>query len=455
MTSENLWKQVKNDLETIISPSLFNSWLVNTKAGELTQDTIEIICVSAMVQKNIKEKLQDFITIALKKRSGKNLKIKYKIENFIIPRPKSKIEETPLFKKTVVQQKPEQSGLSKKFSFENFLVGKNNQLAYAVASAVAEKPGENYNPVFLHSDVGLGKTHLLQAIGKYILHTKPDLKVQYTTGESFMNELIESIQSGKRGNYASDKFRDKYRKVDVLLVDDIQSLIGTGHTQEEFFHTFNTLILKDKQIVITSDRPPHEFGKLPARITSRFTSGMIVDIQKPDVEMRKAILRSKRDAQKDKVTNEVVDFIAQNMPTNIRELEGAYLQFITKVKSEGKEPTIEQAREILKSGLKEKGSKPVNSTQILKTICSYYSVKSIDIKGKKRTKNIVLPRQIIMFLMYEMTNTPYEAIGDFLGGRDHTTIMHGVKKIEEEISLGSPIHQQIEEVRNLLWTNVE
>ena len=362
------------------------------------------------------------------------------------------MEDSPLFAQAIIT-KQKSNGLSKKFSFENFLVGKNNQLAYAVARAVSERPGENYNPVFMYSGVGLGKTHLLQAIGKTIMEDRSDLKIVYTTGESFMNELIESLQSGKRGKYTSDQFRDKYRKADVLLVDDIQTLIGTGTTQEEFFHTFNTLILEDKQIVITSDRPPQDFSQLPARITSRFASGMVVDIQPPEVEMRSAILRAKRDAQKDALPNEVVDFIAQNMPTNIRELEGAYTKLVTSLKSEHMEPTIENARKVLGNILKERQSKAVNNSQILKVVSTYYDVKTTHIKGKRRTKDLVIPRQVAMFLMYELTNTPFMGIGDFLGGRDHTTIMHGVRKIEDKLNQESIIKQQVAEVKDILYTS--
>jgi chromosomal replication initiator protein len=352
------------------------------------------------------------------------------------------------------EEKRTRSNLNPKFTFETFVLGKNNNLAYAIASAISEKPGELYNPVFIYSKVGLGKTHLIQAVGNKIIETKPGMRVVYTTGEAFTNELIETIQSGKgKGKYTANQFREKFRKADVLLIDDVQFIIGRESTQEEFFHTFNALYMAGKQIVITSDRPPKDFVSLEDRITSRFSSGIVADIQTPDIETRIAILRAKRDTDKENVPNDVLNFIAEKVDTNIRELEGAYLQTVTYAKATGSELNVETAAKALGATIKEKSAKTVNVNEILKAVCLYYSVKMQDIKGKRRNKELVIPRQVAMYLMKEMTDMPFTSIGDFLGGRDHTTVMYGVDKVQEEVAETGKITQDIVNVKQIIFNS--
>jgi chromosomal replication initiator protein len=331
-------------------------------------------------------------------------------------------------------------------------MGSNNRLAFAIAKAVADNPGTKYNPFFLYAGVGLGKTHLIHAIGNEIIRAHSELNVAYTTGEAFTNELIESIQSGSRGgNYAANKFRNKYRSVDVLIIDDIQFIIGKESTQQEFFHTFNSLYLAQKQIVITSDRPPKNFTTLEDRITSRFNSGIIADITPPDLDTRIAILRTKRDISGDTIPNETIDFIAEKVDTNIRELEGAYLQVVTQSKAMAENPTLDFAATTLGHGMvREKIKRTTNVNDIIKTVATYYSVKVLDLKGKQRTKDLVIPRQVAMYLMYELTNTPYMTIGELLGGRDHTTIMHGVGKVKTDIEEDVRTRQDIANIRKTL-----
>ncbi len=458
--AKKLWDSVLSELELTLSGGTYNSWLTKTNAKALTQEGLLIACQSTIVKSWVTGKLKGLIQDTVDRKNGKHIEIKYIVEKFEpITHKIPEIAEAPLLQ-TVQEQNTQMhtnqnTGLSKKYTLENFLIGKNNQLAYAVATAATDNPGKSYNPVFIYSGVGLGKTHLIQAIGNKILENKPSLKVLYTTGEAFTNELIELVQTGKaRGKYTSNKFREKYRSVDVLLIDDVQFIIGKETTQEELFHTINTLTMEEKQIVLTSDRPPQEFTKLPARITSRFASGMTVDIQTPDMEMRSAILRRKRDLNKDTVSNEVIDFIAENMPTNVRELEGAYIQLVAKAKSIPiTNITIETAKNILSDVMRIDFKKPVNMNHILKNVCTYYSLKSTDIKGKRRTKDLVIPRQVAMYLMYEITKTPFMTIGDFLGGRDHTTILHGVRKVGEQIQQEQEIKQQIESIKNLIYTS--
>lgn len=342
------------------------------------------------------------------------------------------------------------AGLSAKYVFENYLMGTNNQLAYAVAKAVAERPGETYNPLFIHSGVGLGKTHLMQAVGNKILSDKPNLKVVYCTGENFTNILVEALQTSKgRGQYTMNKFREKFRTADVLLIDDVQFIAGRDSTQEEFFHTFNALYMNQKQIVLTSDRPPKDFTGLEDRIKSRFGSGMIVDIQPPDLEMRTAILRNKRDEAGDSITNEILDYIALNVKTNIRELLGVYIQISASAKSKGLEVTKDFVINELGDRLPNQNKKIVNLNQILRAVCGYYSVKMDDIKGTRRTKDLVTPRHMAMYLIYDLTKTPYMTIAQVFSGRDHTSILHGIKKVEEELKTVGKTKQ---DVANILQT---
>lgn len=449
MTPKELWKAVKAELEVNLSKLQYGSWIANTAAGELTEKSFEIICPSEHAAKILEKQFLSLIQSSVDKIGKKSRKLIFRVGDTSSKR-KADVKG-PLFD---INRTPERSGtnvgLYQKYTFENYIMGESNRLAYAIATAIAEKPGEAYNPFFLYSGVGLGKTHLVQAIGNRIIN-KQKLKVIYCTGESFTNELIESLQSGKgRGKYASNQFRNKYRKADVLLIDDIQFIVGKEATQQEFFHTFNALYMAQKQIVVTSDKPPKDFTNLEERITSRFGSGIIADIQPPNIETRSAILRNKRDQNKDAVTNEAIDQIATIVDTNIRELEGAYLQVLTYAKATGESITKEAVTTILGQTVKEKKHKPVNLNQILRAVCNYYSVKMIDIKGKRRTKDLVVPRQMAMYLIHDLTETPYMSIGEVLGGRDHTTIMHGVRKIEGEIIQIQKTRQDITNIKQTL-----
>lgn len=456
-TPKEFWRAVLSQIELEISPMIYKSLVSRTSVDKLTDKDIEIICEDDFVKKSLLKKHLELVKKAIKKVAGKELTLKILVS-------KASVEKTPedplgpLFapqrsQEVVISEKRQKANLSFKFTFDNYVIGKNNNLAYAIATAVAEKPGELYNPVFIYSRVGLGKTHLLQAIGNKIIESKPGMRVVYTTGEAYGNELIEAIQSGKgKGKYTTNQFRDKFRRADVFLIDDIQFIIGKESTQEEFFHTFNTLYMAGKQIVITSDRPPKEFDNIADRITSRFASGIIADIQMPDTEMRTAILRSKRDENKDFVPNEVIGFIAEKVDSNIRELEGAYLQVVTYAKANGLELTVDIAAKALGQTIKDKPSKNININEILKAVCTYYSVKIQDIKGKRRNKEIVIPRQVAMYLMKEITDMPLMTIGDFLGGRDHTTIMYGVDKIQSEIAETGKVTQDIINVKQIIFS---
>ncbi len=453
---KEFWKAVLGQIEMEVSPMVYKSMVSRTKGKDVTSKTLDVICEDNFIKKNLQTKYIKIVEKAVKNIAGRSLDIR-----FTVSKEKGKKDERdelgPLFSqqkdlKTVREEKRLKSNLAPKFTFENFILGKNNNLAHAIAVAVSEKPGELYNPVFIYSKVGLGKTHLIQAIGNKIIETKPGMRVVYITGEAFTNELIETIQSGKgRGKYTANQFREKFRKADVLLIDDVQFIIGRETTQEEFFHTFNALYMTGKQIVITSDRPPKDFKNLEDRITSRFSSGIVADIQMPDMEMRSAILRSKRDDNKDKVSNEIINFISEKVDSNVRELEGAYLQVVTYAKASGVELTVDVAARALGNTLKEKVVKNINVNEILKAVCLYYSVKIQDVKGKRRNRELVVPRQVAMYLMKEITDMPFMTIGDFLGGRDHTTIMYGVGKIQGEVAETGKITQDVVNVKQIIF----
>jgi len=455
---KEFWKSVLGQVELEISPMVYKSIVSRTKGVELSNDLLKVSCEDNFIKKNLGTKYIKTIEKAVKNIAGKDLDIKFTVSKGNTSK-NSEEELGPLFspKKDVEEIREEKRikfNINPKFTFENFILGKNNNLAYAIATAIAEKPGELYNPVFIYSKVGLGKTHLIQAVGNKIIETKPGMRIVYTTGETFTNELIETIQSGKgRGKYTANKFRNKFRKADVLLIDDVQFIIGRESTQEEFFHTFNALYMAGKQIVITSDRPPKDFENLEERVTSRFSSGIVADIQTPDIDMRSAILRAKRDEDKEEISNEVIDFIAEKVDSNVRELEGAYLQAVTYAKALGSELTIDVALKALGGTVKEKVVKNINVNEILKAVCMYYSVKIQEVKGKKRKREFVIPRQVAMYLMKEITDMPYMSIGELLGGRDHTTVMYGVEKIQGEIAETGKITQDIVNVKQIIFSD--
>lgn len=460
---KEFWKAVLGEIELELSPNsvVFKSLLGRTSIDTISDKSITLLCDDEFVKKNIEKKHHELLSKTIEKLARKKLNLEVSVKKTRVETGSAKPVEVPgsLFAQQndntqLIRDKQTRSNLSPRFTFENYVMGKTNNLAYAIATAVAERPGELYNPVFLYSGVGLGKTHLLQAIGNQILKNKPGTRVIYTTGEAFMNELIEAIQAGKgKGKMATNEFRNKFRKADVFLIDDIQFVIGKEATQEEFFHTFNSLYMDQKQIVITSDRPPKEFTNLEERITSRFASGIIADIQPPDMEMRVAILRTKRDQNSDPVSNEVIDFISEKITSNVRELEGAYMQVLTYTKATGKTLDLETAASALGQSIREKVQKNVNVNEVLKAVCAYYSVKTTDIKGERRMKELVIPRQVAMYLIKEITHMPYITIGTFLGGRDHTTIMHGVEKIAEDISKNEKMKQDVNNVKQIIYAN--
>ncbi len=336
----------------------------------------------------------------------------------------------------------DEAHLNKKYKFDTFVVGSSNKFAHSASLAVAESPGEVYNPLYLYGGSGLGKTHLMHSIGHFILEHNPDKKVLYVTSEEFTNEVIESIRNGNAASMT--KLREKYRTVDVLMVDDVQFIIGKESTQEEFFHTFNVLHSARKQIILSSDKPPKEIDNLDERFRSRFEWGLIADIQAPDYETRMAILRKNVEACSRPIDEEIIKYIATNVKSNIRELEGALNKILAAVKLNNVDLTLAVAEDALKDVIDPNKSREITPSLIINVVSEQFGVRPEDITSKKRNSEFVQPRQVVMYLCRELTETSYVNIGKLLGKKDHTTIMHGVNKIIAEMEHNEELKNKID-----------
>ena len=345
----------------------------------------------------------------------------------------------------------EKATLNPNYTFETFVVGKNNKFAHAASLAVSESPGEVYNPLYIYGGPGLGKTHLMQSIGHFILKQKPDKKVIYVTSEEFTNEVIDSIRNGNAS--AMTKLRDKYRTVDVLMIDDVQFIIGKESTQEEFFHTFNVLYLAGKQIILSSDKPPKDMETLEERIRSRFECGLLADIGFPDYETRMAILRRKQEMDGFHLDDEILNYISANIKSNIRELEGALNKLLAFSNLEHTEITMEVAIRELQNIISPDKPKEITPQLVIEIVAEHFNISTAQMISKNRSSEIARPRQIAMYLCKNMTGTPLEAIGTLLGGRDHSTIIHGIKKITEEYDKNENTRYLIETIKKKINPN--
>lgn len=347
----------------------------------------------------------------------------------------------------------ENPGLNPKYRFDTFVVGSNNELARQASVAVAESPGEAYNPLFLYGGPGLGKTHLMHSIGHFILENRPGSKVLYVTSENFTNDVISSIRSGKQDHEQMSRLRNKYRTVDVLMVDDVQFIIGKEQTQEEFFNTFNELYQSGKQIVLSSDKPPKEMVTLEERFRSRFNMGLVADIQPPDYETRMAILKNNAENNAVNIDDSVFDYIASNVTTNIRDLEGAYNKIIADARLlhlPYEQFTVEFAEKALKDIIIPDSSRKISIPVIVSAVCSYYNIREDELLSRRRTSEVVLPRQIAMYLCRELTDSPLEEIGKQLGKKDHTTVINGINKIKSNIQSDDDLSRVIDQIRKKL-----
>jgi len=439
----DLWNTALSTIETKISKPSFDTWLKPTKAHSLQGDLLVVTAPNEFARDWLEERYSQLIAEILYEITGEELLVK-----FIIPQNQKEEEfdqQISTKHKKKEEEVTEQTILNSKYTFDTFVIGSGNRFAHAASLAVAEAPAKAYNPLFIYGGVGLGKTHLMHAIGHYVLDHNPSAKVVYLSSEKFTNEFINSIRDNKGA-----EFRDKYRNVDVLLIDDIQFLAGKESTQEEFFHTFNTLHEESKQIIISSDRPPKEIPTLEDRLRSRFEWGLITDITPPDLETRIAILRKKAKADGLDIPNEVMLYIANQIDTNIRELEGALIRVVAYSSLINKDINADLAAEALKDIVPSSKPRVITIHDIQKVVGEIFSIRLEDFKAKKRTKSIAFPRQIAMYLSRELTDFSLPKIGEEFGGRDHTTVIHAHEKISKMLVTDSILQKQLKEINELL-----
>ena len=432
----NLWDKILEYTKQEIGEQAFENWFTQAKLASVTETSIVIQVPSNFFKDWIYDHYRDILNIAILKTVGKVLPVTFEIKEEQLQKSAKSLSQTPVAPPEKISQK-KPFYLNPKYTFEGFVVGSSNRFAHAATLAIAEAPAKAYNPLFIYGGVGLGKTHLMQAACHYISDMHRNLKLFYTTSESFTNELINGIQTR-----TTQKFREKYRNVDVLLIDDIHFIAGKDATQEEFFHTFNALYDSHKQIVLSSDRPPKTIPGLEERLVSRFEWGLVTDVQLPDFETRIAILKKKAERNGSKLPDDILYFIAEKIKTNIRELEGALIKLIAYSALENKKVTLELAKEILKDAGSE-DSKKITMELIQKKVADYFDIKPSDMKTKKRTRQVAYPRHIAMYLAREMTGLTLPDIGGHFGGRDHSTVIHACSKIEADL-------KKNQNVKNLL-----
>jgi len=413
MQLDQIWKQLLVQLEPQINRQSFETWLKPTSLVSISGKDIHISVPNRFFGEWIKEHYYPQIQEALEKElAEEGLRIHFVVDE------KGETAGSP-------ERERRRGNLNPRYTFESFVVGSSNQFAHAASRKVAERPGTSYNPLFLYGGVGLGKTHLLSAIGNFISSRDPQLRIAYLSSEQFTNDVINSIRYDKM-----IEFRNKYRNVDALLIDDIQFIAGKERTQEEFFHTFNTLYEANKQVVISSDRSAKEMSDIEERLRSRFEMGLIADIQPPDLETKIVILRRKAETEGIPLPNDVALLLATHIKTNIRELEGALIRLGAFSSLTGQEITVEMAKRVLRDTIQEK-KRVVTIEDIQRAVSERYQIKLVELKSKKRTKNLVIPRQICMFLCRELTSLSFPEIGKHFGGKDHSTVIHACKQIEK------------------------
>jgi chromosomal replication initiator protein len=455
VNQDQVWSQVQEELRFQLAKRTYDMWLKNTSVVSADDNTYRIGVPSKLAKDWLADRFSGLIQETLQAVTGSDVDIDFVITPTGHRPPLVAVElDAPSLVQENGRQKDEDSDrpsippseLNVRFKFSSFVVGHNSQFAHAAAKAVAEAPGDSYNPLFLYGGVGLGKTHLMHAIGHEVHDRFPRKRVVYLTSEQFTNEVISSIATARMG-----EFRHKYRTVDVLLIDDVQFLAGKDRTKEEFFHTFNALHEINKQIVISSDRPPKEIPTLEDRLRSRFEWGLIADIQSPDFETRLAILHSKLGDNSALVPEEVLSFIAHKVQRNIRELEGALTRVQAFAAVHQRQVDEDEAARLLADIIPASTRKPINVERIQALVADYYNVTLDDMKGKRRDKHIVFPRQVAMFLVREETPSSLPAIGKAFGGRDHTTALHSIEKIANELKEDERLRYEVQAIRERLY----
>lgn len=432
---DEILEYIKNEYN--LSDISFNTWIKPLKFHSVENN--KVIIIIPFDQSHSKNYISSKYSLPIKVSITEVTGMEYDVE-FILEKDASS-EDTLINNNIINTPEYENTNLNHTYTFDTFVVGSNNRFAQSAALAVAESPGETYNPLFIYGGVGLGKTHLMHAIANYIISENPGKKVLYVTSEQFTNDIIDALRNGNSSQNAEamSKFRDKYRNIDVLLLDDIQFIIGKERTQEEFFHTFNQLHEQNKQIIISSDKPPKEMEVLEERYRSRFAWGLIADIQQPDYETRMAILKKKKEKlnkeYKESISDEVIDYIANNVTSNVRELEGALNKLIMFSKLENRDIDLSLAKEALKDVISPIEPIKITPEYILEVVCDQFNISPDDVCSKKRNAEIVLPRQIIMYLCRKYTDAPQIKIALLCGKKDHTTVIHAEEKIKELIDV--------------------
>jgi len=444
-----LWQKTLNIIKGEMSEVSFNTWIKSCEPISISSDTIKISVPNSFTQDILEKRYKDLVANSIKVVCSKLFKIEFLISSDLNVEDVKKEPKVTLQKnKAIVVNDEMSTTLNPKYTFDSFVIGNSNRFAHAASLAVAEAPAKAYNPLFIYGGVGLGKTHLMHAIGHYILQNNPNAKVVYVSSEKFTNELINSIKDDK-----NEEFRNKYRNVDILLIDDVQFIAGKERTQEEFFHTFNALHDANKQIILSSDRPPKEIPTLEDRLRSRFEWGLIADIQIPDFETRMAILKKKAEVEKLNVANEVMIYIATKIKSNIRELEGALIRIVAYSSLTNREITVDLASEALKDIISKKQGRNITINLIQDIVSSYFNLRIEDLKSERRTRNVAYPRQIAMYLSRKLTDMSLPKIGEEFGGRDHTTVIHAYEKISDNLNTDENLQHTIDTITKKLTQN--
>ena len=449
-----IWVRCKDKLKESFNEKVFNVWIKPIMPLEVTDTYYKVAVKNDFFKTMLEENYAQVIEGVLAGIMSKNIKLIIEtMDNGSsgseaaeeMPAVPAKREQQQLFNENTSVQQPDESNLNPKYVFETFVIGNSNRFAHAAAQAVANDPAHAYNPLFLYGGVGLGKTHLMHAIGNRIKQNNTSMKVLYTSSEKFTNEIINSIQ-----NKTTEAFRQKYRNIDCLIIDDIQFLKGKEQTQVEFFHTFNALKDADKQIIISSDRPPREIETLEDRLRSRFDQGLTADIQTPDLETRMAILRTKAASDNIVLPTEVITLLATNIATNIREIEGAYNKIVAYTSLMHMPITVETAQKVLSDMGNDIKTRTITYEGIIKVVADHYNVKQDELFNKKRTQNIAFPRQVAMYLCRELADLSYPRIGELFGGRDHTTVIHAYEKISNFKNSNLAFQNELQEIIEIL-----
>ena len=459
MQGDLVWQTVLGELEGRITKSSFENWLRNTELVDFADDVAVVAAPNTFSVSTLEGRFASDVERALSQVIGRPVRARFVVASAAAS------ESTPPARRGAEPNRPRRPeptsperqvelaptpthGLNPRYVYETYVVGSSNRFAHAASLSVAERPGGTYNPFFLYGGVGLGKTHLLHAIGHRALELHPNLNIAYVSSETFTNDVINGIRTQRM-----DEFRSRYRSIDILMIDDIQFIAGKESTQEEFFHTFNTLHQSGKQVIISSDKPPKSIAGLEERLRSRFEGGLSADVQLPDFEMRMAILRTKGEELGVNLPGDVIEYIAQKDQANIRELEGALKKVTAFASITGSPVSLQLAMEALTDAMISNRGRTLRAETILDVVTGYFNVSLRDLQGRGRNRQLVLPRQIAMYLMREETTASLVEIGRQLGGRDHTTVMHGIDKIERELETDASLRQQVMAIREDLYTS--